>query len=76
MERNGWLRVTSEPSAGPRSPRLYRLTPRGHDVLKVARAMVGELHGEVVGKKREASVRGRIDLARSGPGARRKNRKR
>jgi DNA-binding PadR family transcriptional regulator len=66
MECNGWLRGKSDSDAGPRAPRYYRLTPRGREVLKVALAMLRELHGEVAG-----SSLGRVDLARFAPARRR-----
>jgi DNA-binding PadR family transcriptional regulator len=48
MERNGWLRSATDPGAGPRDRRYYRLTPTGAAVLEFMRGAVGELHHEVV----------------------------
>src|SRR4051794_5884428 len=45
MAQRGWLR-TSEPSQ-PKGPRIYRLTPRGHDVLNQVRTALDELYREV-----------------------------
>ena len=45
MARRGWLRA-SEPSHS-KGARVYRLTPRGHEVLTELRASLDELYGEV-----------------------------
>ena len=45
MARRGWLRST-EPK-GSRSPRVYRITPNGSEVLKRLRASLAELQHEV-----------------------------
>jgi DNA-binding PadR family transcriptional regulator len=49
MERRGWLRA-SEP-ARSKAARIYRLTPRGHDVLNQLLASLDELYGEVGGHR-------------------------
>ena len=46
MAQRGWLRA-SEPRRS-KAARVYRLTPRGHEVLNQLRASLDELHGEVV----------------------------
>ncbi len=45
MARRGWLRA-SEP-ARSKGPRIYRLTPRGEDVLNQIRGALDELYREV-----------------------------
>ena len=45
METRGWLRA-AEP-ARSKAARVYRLTPRGHDVLNQLRGALDELYGEV-----------------------------
>src|SRR5262252_11120847 len=45
MERRGWLRA-SEPKRS-KAARVYRLTPRGHEVLEQLRHALNELYGEV-----------------------------
>jgi len=45
MAKRGWLRA-AEPSRS-KAARVYRLTPRGYDVLNQLRAALDELHGEV-----------------------------
>jgi PadR family transcriptional regulator len=45
MERRGWLRA-AEP-ARSKAARVYRLTPRGQDVLNQLLASLDELYGEV-----------------------------
>jgi len=45
MARRGWLRA-SEPRRS-KAARVYRLTPRGHDVLQRLRQALDELYGEV-----------------------------
>ena len=54
MARRGWLRA-SEPRRGT-GPRVYRLTPRGREVLARVRAALDELQGEV-GAHRPAARR-------------------
>ena len=56
MARRGWLRA-SEPQRS-KGPRIYRLTPRGHDVLNQIRAALDELYREV-GAQRSAPARRR-----------------
>jgi PadR family transcriptional regulator len=51
MERRGWLRA-AEP-ARSKAARVYRLTPRGQDVLNQLLASLDELYGEV-GRHRES----------------------
>ena len=45
MAKRGWLRA-AEP-ARSKAARVYRLTPRGHDVLNQLRAALDELYVEV-----------------------------
>jgi len=45
MAKRGWLRA-AEP-ARSKAARVYRLTPRGHDVLNQLRAALDELYAEV-----------------------------
>ncbi len=45
MARRGWLRA-SEPKRS-KGPRLYRLTPRGEEVLNQIRGALDELYREV-----------------------------
>src|SRR5215510_13556535 len=45
MAQRGWLRA-SEPRRS-KAARVYRLTPRGHEVLNQLRASLDELYGEV-----------------------------
>jgi PadR family transcriptional regulator, regulatory protein PadR len=45
MAKRGWLRA-AEP-ARSKGARIYRLTPRGHEVLNQLRASLDELYGEV-----------------------------
>jgi PadR family transcriptional regulator PadR len=45
MERHGWLRASTP--TRPRSPRVYRLTPRGRKVLAHLLASLDELYEEV-----------------------------
>jgi len=44
MEKRGWLK-SSEP-ARSKAPRVYYLTPLGHDVLQHVRGALGELTGK------------------------------
>jgi DNA-binding PadR family transcriptional regulator len=59
MARRGWLR--SSGSEGSRTPRVYRITPSGADVLKRLRASLAELQHEVAPRghvaRRNASKR-------------------
>ena len=52
MERRGWLAAESNPAAGPRARRPYRLTEKGTEVLALVRQHVAELHREVVSEAR------------------------
>jgi PadR family transcriptional regulator, regulatory protein PadR len=52
MARRGWLRAT-EPKRS-NAARVYRLTPRGHEVLEQIRRALDELYEEV-GKPRAPS---------------------
>jgi DNA-binding PadR family transcriptional regulator len=45
MAQRGWLRA-AEP-ARPQAPRIYRLTPRGQEVLARIEDALDELYGEV-----------------------------
>ena len=48
MERNGWLKCAATGSSGAHARKEYRLTRGGAKILKLIRAQVEELHGEVV----------------------------
>ena len=48
MERLGWLKGRSEPGAGKRARRDYRLTNMGKQVLEAVREQIKELHEEIV----------------------------
>jgi len=48
MTRLGWLKCKSDPGAGRRARKDYRLTPQGRKVLALLREQVQELHEEVV----------------------------
>ncbi len=48
MERLGWLKSRSDPAAGKRARRDYRLTKEGQKILAAIRDQVKELHKEVV----------------------------
>jgi PadR family transcriptional regulator PadR len=48
MARRGWLQAT-EPQRS-KGARVYRLTPRGHEILNQLRRALDELHGEVADK--------------------------
>jgi PadR family transcriptional regulator, regulatory protein PadR len=54
MERHGWIRA-SEPKRS-KTARVYRLTPRGRDVLNRVRASLNELYGEVAPRRRKRST--------------------
>lgn len=45
MARRGWLRAAEPPRS--KAPRVYRLTPRGSEVLQRIRAALDELYREV-----------------------------
>jgi DNA-binding PadR family transcriptional regulator len=45
MAARGWLRAAK--SKRPTAPRVYRLTPRGREVLTRIRRSLDELYGEV-----------------------------
>ncbi len=58
MARRGWLRA-AEPKRS-KAARVYRLTPRGHEVLDQIRHALDELYGEVGARaapRRAASAR-------------------
>jgi PadR family transcriptional regulator PadR len=48
MTRLGWLKCKSDPTAGRRARKDYRLTSKGREVLATIRHNVAELHHEVV----------------------------
>ena len=52
LERLGWLRGKSDPAAGKRARKDYRLTPAGKKVLAQVRVALAELKGEVGPKER------------------------
>jgi DNA-binding PadR family transcriptional regulator len=55
MAARGWLRAT-EPKR-PTDARVYRLTPRGREVLVRVRRALAELYREVGGPSRDARPR-------------------
>lgn len=58
MEQRGWLRA-SEPRRS-NAARIYRLTPRGHEILRSLQHSLDELYDEVSsGSKRAAGPRPR-----------------
>jgi len=63
MARRGWLRA-SEPRRA-KGPRVYRLTPRGHEVLFQIRQALDELYREVGAHPRAA--RRRLTARRTRP---------
>ena len=50
MERLGWLKGRTDPRAGKRARKDYRLTAKGEKVLELVREQIRELYEEVVGK--------------------------
>jgi len=48
MQRLGWLKCQSDPGAGRRARKNYRLTKKGQKVLAFIREQIRELHEEVV----------------------------
>jgi DNA-binding PadR family transcriptional regulator len=57
MARRGWLRAT-EPDRST-AARVYRLTPRGREVLVQVRHALDELRGEVAAPRRPGRRRSR-----------------
>jgi PadR family transcriptional regulator PadR len=53
MARRGWLRA-AEPTRS-KAARVYRLTPRGHEILTQLLASLDELYGEV-GRHRQSAL--------------------
>ncbi|GMW03028.1 MAG: PadR family transcriptional regulator [Candidatus Hydrogenedentota bacterium] len=47
MEKYGWLKCTSDPDAGARARKEYRLTREGKQVLKSVQEHISELHREI-----------------------------
>jgi PadR family transcriptional regulator len=68
MAKRGWLRA-AEPTRS-KAARVYRLTPRGHDVLNQLRAALDELYGEVAA---HAARQTPLPTARSQPKRRRRS---
>ena len=64
MARRGWLRA-AEPKR-TKAARVYRLTPRGHEVLTQLRQALDELYGEVGAHRAPAPVRPAASSARGG----------
>jgi DNA-binding PadR family transcriptional regulator len=59
MAQRGWLRA-AEPKRS-KGARVYRLTPRGHQILNQVRAALDELYGEVGGHaQRHSSAAPRV----------------
>jgi PadR family transcriptional regulator PadR len=48
MERMGWLKSDSNPRAGKRARKDYRLSSKGAKILKLIRGQLQELHDEVM----------------------------
>ena len=68
MAQHGWIRA-SEP-ARSKAARVYRITPRGAEVLRRMRESLGELSGEVGGTRaprRERTDEPRTQRARRPP---------
>jgi DNA-binding PadR family transcriptional regulator len=61
MERRGWLR-SAEPNRS-KAARVYRLTPRGHEILTQLMASLDELYSEV-GRHRQSLLASRDSAAR------------
>jgi len=55
MAARGWLRA-EEPKRS-KGARVYRLTPRGHDILSQLRHSLDELYGEVAAHERSPQKR-------------------
>ncbi len=51
MEANGWLRSKADKKAGPKARREYFLTAKGREALKIVLRCLGEMKGEVMGRK-------------------------
>lgn len=47
LEKHGWLISRTEPGAGPKAPRYYRITDYGRDILTRIRAQLAELKQEI-----------------------------
>ena len=54
MERLGWLKSTTDPRAGKRARKDYRLTPEGRKVLELVRGRLEELYQEVIAETKRA----------------------
>jgi PadR family transcriptional regulator PadR len=52
MERLGWLKGRTDPRAGKRARKDYRLTATGEKVLELVREQIRELHEELAGKSK------------------------
>lgn len=57
MAQLGWLKCKSDPDAGRRARKDYRLTPKGREILANIRESVVELHREVVLEARPRRTR-------------------
>jgi PadR family transcriptional regulator, regulatory protein PadR len=64
MAKRGWLRA-AEPKR-TKAPRVYRLTPRGHQVLAQLRHALDELYGEVGAHADRHQVRAAVSPQRRG----------
>jgi DNA-binding PadR family transcriptional regulator len=51
MEELGWLKSKTDPRAGRRARKDYRLTPAGRKILALVREQVRELHDELLEEK-------------------------
>lgn len=52
MEKHGWLTSSTDTSRGPKSPRNYKITNEGRNVLKIVRQQLRELGIEVARQQR------------------------
>jgi DNA-binding PadR family transcriptional regulator len=57
MERLGWLKGRSDPAAGSRARRDYRLTAAGRKVLTLLKEQIREMYEEVVKGSEERGKR-------------------
>jgi len=53
MERLGWLKSKTDPRAGKRARKDYRLTAEGRKVLELVRGQLEELYQEVIAETKQ-----------------------
>ena len=51
LHRRGWLDQVDSGKVGPKAAQLYRITERGQEVLKIVKAQLDELRGELKERK-------------------------